>query len=76
MSIDKVPGLLVQAATNEFVGDLFRQGIRQLLALPEALQKLADSGLPVTSYCRNFPATHSTGEMQNEYSLVVHMQTP
>ena len=60
---------------NEFVGDLFWQGIRQFLAPPEAFQKLVDCGFPVPSGLGDFPAAHSIGEMEDKHSRVVQMRT-
>ena len=73
--IDRVPGLLVQAACDEFVGDIFRQGIRQILTLSEAFQELVDRGFLVTRSLSDFPTAHSIGEMEDEHSFVVHMRT-
>ena len=75
LGIDKIASLLVQTTCDEFVGDFFRQGIRKLFTLPKAFQELIDRSFSVTSSLGDFPAAHSIGETEDEYSLVVHMRT-
>ena len=74
-TIDQIASFLVQKTCNEFVCNVFRQRIRQLVAFPEAFKKLADSGFPITCCRCDFPAAHSIGKMDCEHSLVVHMRT-
>ena len=42
---------------------------------PETFQELVDCGFSVTCGLGNLPAAHSICEMENEYSLVVHIRT-
>ena len=64
--------LPVEQLSDEFVGDILRQGIFQRHTFPKPLQELVDGGFAVSSGFSDFSAAHSVGKMQNQYSFVVH----